>query len=356
MLSQGHYDSRCTDPNDYTSDAPGADDDGSGVAVMMELARVMSTREARSTMVFVTVAGEEQDLYGSNFLAQTYANASVNVAGMLNNDIVGSPTDHLGNTYPDTLRVFCQGLPTPPTGNSSIDLLQVGGENDSPARELGRYIVENAEGPSTGMTTIAMIYRLDRYLRSGDQLSFLTAGYNASVRFTEPRENYAHQHQNVRVIDGVQYGDLPQFVDYDYVAKVARVNLATMYSLQAAPATPANISVNTTALSNKSTFYWLPGDLSNSTAAAANVAGYEIVYRATSAPFWTHAIPVGSGDNVPVPVVDESSGMQTGTVEMRSATVDVSKDNVVFGIRAMGANGYRSPAGFAGLPAPVVEM
>ncbi|ERF68403.1 zinc metalloprotease [Endocarpon pusillum Z07020] len=322
----GHYDTRCTDPNDYNCLSPGADDDASGVAVSMELARIMATRNPRSTLVFAAVAGEEQNLYGSNFLAQTYKNASVNVAGMFTNDIIGSSTGPDGTEEPHTIRLFAQGLP--PAGVESAaraaSRLIVGGENDSPARELGRFIVETAQNAYTGMKNIALIYRLDRYLRGGDHLPFLRAGYLSSVRFTEPIEDYRHQHQNVRIdnVTGEQYGDLEEFLDYDFIARVGRVNLAAMWSLSEAPAAPANVSIDATALTNNSTFTWLPGN-------ETGVAGYEVVWRPSVSPYWTHAIPVGL---------------------VQRATVQVSKDDVVFGVRAVGTNGYKSPAVFAGFP------
>ncbi|KAF7503975.1 hypothetical protein GJ744_002949 [Endocarpon pusillum] len=322
----GHYDTRCSDPNDYNCPSPGADDDASGVAVSMELARIMATRNPRSTLVFAAVAGEEQNLYGSNFLAQTYKNASVNVAAMFTNDIIGSSTGPDGTEEPHTLRLFAQGLP--PAGVESAaraaSRLIVGGENDSPARELGRFIVETAQNAYTGMKNIALIYRLDRYMRGGDHLPFLRAGYLSSVRFTEPIEDYRHQHQNVRIdnVTGEQYGDLEEFLDYDFIARVGRVNLAAMWSLSEAPAAPANVSIDASALTNNSTFTWLPGN-------ETGVAGYEVVWRPSVSPYWTHAIPVGL---------------------VQSATVQVSKDDVVFGLRAVGTNGYKSPAAFAGFP------
>lgn len=322
----GHYDSRCSDPNDFSSLAPGADDDASGVAVSMELARIMATRYPKSTLVFAAVAGEEQNLYGSNFQAQIYRNASVNVAGMFTNDIIGSSTGSDGATDPYTIRLFAQGPPgaTIEGTTRAASRLSVGGENDSPARELGRFIVENAQNSYTGMETIALIYRLDRYLRGGDHLSFLRNGFLSSVRFTEPIEDYRHQHQDVRVDNatGEQYGDLEQFLDYDFIARVARVNLASMWSLSEAPATPANVSVDASTLTNNSTFSWLP---SNET----GLEGYEVVWRPTISPYWTHAIPVGL---------------------VQEATVELSKDNVVFGVRSVGSNGYKSPAAFAGFP------
>lgn len=322
----GHYDTRCSDPNDYTCLAPGADDDASGVAVSMELARVMATRTPKSTLVFAAVAGEEQNLYGSNFLAQSYKNASVNVAGMFTNDIIGSSTGPDGTKDPYTIRLFAQGPPAATVEGTAraASRLSVGGENDSPARELGRFIVENAQNAHTGMKTIALVYRLDRYLRGGDHLPFLRAGYLSSVRFTEPIEDYRHQHQDVRVDNMTrdQYGDLPQFLDYDFIARVGRVNLAALWSLGQAPATPANVTVDATALTNNSTFTWLPRN-------ETGLAGYEVVWRPTISPYWTHAIPLGL---------------------VHEATVRLSKDDVVFGVRAVGVDGHRSPATFAGFP------
>jgi len=310
----GHYDSRCTDVNDYTSDAPGADDDGSGVAIAMELARIVATRNPRSTMIFTTVAGEEQGLYGSNFQAFTYKNSSVDVQGMLDNDIVGASHGDPGKFDPYTIRLFAEGPPATESASTKAERLAIGAENDSPARELGRFATSVAANNATGMN-IAVIYRADRYLRGGDHESYLAAGYPA-VRFTEPNENFAHQHQNVRVIDGVQYGDLAEFVDYDFTARVGKVNLATMWSQAQAPGWVRNVSVNASVLSNDSLLYWLPNN-------ETGVAGYEVLWRPTDAPLWTHVLPVGNATNVTVPL---------------------SKDNVIFGVRAVGVNGYRSPA------------
>ena len=167
------------------------------------------------------------------------------------------------------------------------------------------------------MTRIALEYRLDRYLRSGDQRPFLEAGYPA-IRFTEPRENFAHQHQDIRTVNGIQYGDLTQFVDFDFVARVARTNLAAMYSMAQAPAIPSNVSINAAVLENVSRLQWLPVD-------EEGVAGYEVVYRPTAAPLWMYSYGVGEATNVTVPV---------------------SKDSNILGIRSVGTNGYRSPAAF----------
>lgn len=348
----GHYDSRNTDPLNYQDPAPGADDDASGVAISLELARIFTAAGAPkvpASLIFTTVAGEEQNLYGSNNLAFTLRNSTppINVEGMLNNDIVGSPNARNGYdtgnapsaSDPHTIRLFAQGLPPLTAENATIrnTRLSIGGENDSPTRNLARFIKEVAENTYTNMT-IAIINRLDRLLRGGDHTPFLNAGYPA-VRFTEPFEDYRHQHQNVRVaVDPdfpnagpVQYGDLPEFVDFEYTARVGRVNLAALYSLAVSPGMPRNVQVNTTALSNASTFLWDPPSDGE-----GNVAGYEIVWRATTAPQWQKVLDVGMGESV-------GGGK-------RRATVGVSKDNMVFGVRARSLEGRRGVAVF---PFPV---
>lgn len=307
----GHYDSRVTDVLNSTSRAPGADDDASGVAVSLELARVMARHRPQATIVFLAVAAEEQGLYGSNFLAQQYKAAGADVEGMLDNDIVGSSTADDGSRHPHDLRLFAQGISSSNTVQDQ-QLISVGGENDSPARELARFVTEVATPDVTGMT-IRVIYRLDRYLRGGDQLSFLEAGYPA-VRFTEPFENFAHQHQDVRVENGVQYGDLPRFCDFHYIARVARVNAATLWSLATAPGTPRDVVVDTTQLTNTTALRWTLDPAA---------AGYEVVWRPTTEFPWTHVIDVG---------------------HVGSVTIDLSKDDVVFGVRAVGRDGHRTPA------------
>ncbi len=192
----------------------------------------------------------------------------------------------------------------------------VGGENDSPARQLGRFAEDVASNDATGMR-IRVIYRRDRYLRGGDQISFLQQGYPAA-RFTEPNEDFAHQHQDVRVENGVQFGDLPEFCDFAFIAGVAPVNLATMWSLAQGPGTPKNVRVDTTQLTNDTTLTWPRG-------AEPDLAGYEVVWRETTEPHWSHVIDVG---------------------DVTSATINLSKDNVFFGVRAVDRDGHRSPVAF----------
>jgi len=312
----GHYDSRISDVMNFMDDAPGADDDGSGVAVSMELARVMANHTPAATIIFATVAGEEQGLYGSEFMAETMKNASMDVQGMLDNDIVGSPVGDDGTTDPNMIRMFAAGIPSTETFAQVTSRANIGGENDSPARELGRFVAEVAQNTITGME-VQTIYRPDRFLRGGDHLSFLKNGFPA-VRFTEPRENFAHQHQDTRVENGVQFGDLIEFVDFNFTARVAKVNGAALWTLANAPGTPKKVTLDTSQLSNNSTLRWTVDP---------NAASYEIVWRPSDQTFWTHAVSVG---------------------KVASATVAVSKDNVDFGVRAVGKNGLKSPAAFPG--------
>jgi hypothetical protein len=316
----GHYDSRATDVLDFTSDAPGADDDASGVATVMELVRVLATRHSEATIMLAAVAGEEQGLYGSDHMAQVLKDAGADVQAMFSNDIVGTGNAHDGTPNdPRTLRLFVEGVPTTETPAQAAIRQSVGGENDGPSRQLGRFARSVAENDATGMR-LRVVWRRDRYLRGSDHISFLLRGYPAA-RFTEPRENFAHEHQNVRVENGVQYGDLVEFCDFGYIARVARVNGAMLWSLAQAPSTPKGVLIETSALTNLSTLRWTLGT-------EPDLAGYEIVWRESTAPDWTHVIAVG---------------------KVATATVDLSKDNVQFGVRAVDTAGHRSPAA---APAP----
>jgi hypothetical protein len=312
----GHYDSRATDVMDATSDAPGADDDASGVAAVMEMARVMATRPTGATLVFAAVAGEEQGLYGATYMAQQFKAAGADVQAMFTNDIIGSSRADDGTRDPRTVRLFAEGVPTAETPGQATTRQSVGGENDSPSRQLARFVRDVAQNDATGMS-VRVVYRRDRYLRGGDHIPFLQQGYPAG-RFTEPNEDFAHQHQDVRVADGQQFGDLPEFCDFGYIARVARVNAAALWSLAQAPGTPRSVRVLTSALTNDTTLRWERGT-------EPDLAGYEVVWRETTAPEWTHVIRVG---------------------DVTTATVDLSKDNVFFGVRAVDRDGLRSPVAF----------
>ena len=234
---------------------------------------------------------------------------------MFSNDIVGTGDAHDG-TPPDprTVRLFVEGVPTAETAAQAAVRRSVGGENDGPSRQLGRFVRDVAENPQTGMR-VRVVWRRDRYLRGSDHISFLLRGYPAA-RFTEPRENFAHEHQDVRVENGVQYGDLVEFCDFGYVARVTRVNAAVLWSLAQAPSTPRGVVIDTTQLTNETTLRWQAGS-------EADLAGYEVLWRETTAPDWTHVIDVGQ--------------------RRRTVTVDLSKDNVFFGVRAVDRDGHRSP-------------
>jgi hypothetical protein len=316
----GHYDSRVTDVMNATADAPGADDDGSGVAAVLEMARVMADQHTEATLVFAAVAGEEQGLYGSAHMAQVMKADGVDVQGMFTNDIIGSSTADDGTRDPGTVRLFAEGVPTAETPAEASTRQSVGGENDSPARQLARFVESVGQNDATEMQ-VRTIYRRDRYLRGGDHISFLQQRFPAA-RFTEPAEDFAHQHQDTRVENGVQFGDLIEFCDFNYIARVARVNLASLWSLAQAPGTPKGAGIVTAQLTNDSTLRW---DASTS----ADLAGYEILIRETTSPEWTDVVAVGN---------------------VTSATVDLSKDNVFLGVRAVDTAGHRSPVAF---PVPV---
>ena len=318
----GHLDSRVTNVLNFTDDAPGADDDASGVAVVLELARLFATRQFPGTLVFATVAGEEQGLYGSTFMAQQMKAAGDDVQGMFSNDIVGASQGWDG-TKPDphTVRMFLEGIPTAATASQISFMQAVGGENDGGSRQLGRFVQEVAPFELTGMN-IRLIWRRDRYLRGTDSLSFQGQGYPAA-RITEPRENFNHEHQNTQVVNGVQLGDLIQYVDFNYVARVAKVNGAALWALATAPSTPKNLLIHVAppvnfAGINNTVLSWNANPESS-------LAGYEVVMRETTSPDWTSAVSVGN---------------------VTAVTLDITKDNVQFGLRAVDQAGHRSPVAF----------
>ena len=310
VLVTGHYDSRNSDNFNITDDAPGANDDGSGTAVSLECARVLSKLKFPGTVIFLTVAGEEQGLYGSHHFAKMAKDEGWDLEGVLNNDIVGG--DKSAEQDHAVVRVFSEGVPTTASEQDIRRIRALGGESDSGSRELARYIAEVGRTYAVGVKPM-LVFRQDRYLRGGDHFSFNQQGFSA-VRFTEYREDFHHQHQNIRTEEGIEYGDLPKFVDYDYVAHVARLNAATLASLAAAPAPPANVHLETKNLENDSTLTWdaSPGGLATE---------YEVLWRATTSPEWEHAQNVGNVTRI---------------------TIKLSKDNVIFAVRAVDHAGHRS--------------
>lgn len=317
----GHYDSMCSSPTDAKCDAPGANDDASGTAAVVEMARVMAKYKFDATIVFMAVAGEEQSLLGSTYFAEQAKLKNWNIDAMLTNDIVGNTLGGNGVRDRATIRVFSEGVPSNETAAEATTRRSVGGENDSASRQLARFIKETGER-YVPRTTVMLVWRRDRYGRGGDHIPFLERGYPA-VRFTEVNEDYRHQHQNVRTENGVKYGDLPEFVDFAYVADVARINAASLAALALAPSRPRNVNILTARLSNDTDLKW---DANKE----PDVAGYEIVWRETTASVWTDAKAVGN----------------VTTFTMKG----MSKDNFFFGVRAIDKEGNRS---FVTYPRPL---
>lgn len=319
-----HYDDRVTDVLNFTSDAPGADRDGSGVAAMLELARVFATHPAEGTMVFAAFGGEEQGLFGSSFMFRQMTAAGSDVQGFLNMDTIGSPLGDNGVYEPRTVRVFSEGVPTNATANQIALLQAVGGENDSVSRQLARYIQETGQSGFTGMN-VQLVDRRDGIAGGSDQISALEQGFPA-VRYAEPNYNYNHLAQDVRVVNGVQFGDLLQFVDFKYLARVTRVVGSTLAALANSPGTPKNVQQHAAPPagfvgSNSVRLTWNANP-------EPNLVGYEVVWRDTSDPSWTHEVRVGN---------------------VTSVTLNMNPDNSYFGVRAIDNQGHLSPVAFPAL-------
>ncbi len=318
----GHYDSRASEANDTESDAPGANDDGSGTAVCLAVARALMHERLESTVIIMPVAGEEQGLYGARMHAAKAAEMGKDVRGVLSCDIVGDPTGPSGKEARDRVRVFSEGVPTALLAEegramSAVRMIRsLSAESDSSSRQLARYMSEVADRHSLPVRPM-LVFRPDRFLRGGDHTAFNEAGFPA-VRLTEVYENYDHQHQDVRTEDGKQFGDLPEYVDPAYIADIARLNAVTTVHLASAPSIPGNARIIVADLTNDTTLRW-------EASPESDVAGYEIVYRETTSPVWDHSVDVGN------------------TTE---GTVDLSKDNWFFGVRAYDHDGYRSPVAF----------
>jgi len=332
VLVTGHYDSRNSNDLDARNPAPGANDDASGVAVSLECARALSKLHLPSIVVFVAVAGEEQGLYGSAHLAKLAKSEGWQLEAVLNNDIVG------GNTTPgdtlqlkDLVRVFSEGVPVAATPDQQRRIRALGQENDSPSRQLARAIADTARTyfpANSGAFIPVLIFRPDRYLRGGDHSSFNHEGF-AAVRFTEWREDFNHQHQNVVLPPAGSSdpsnpikGDLIQFVDFDYVAKVARLNAATLATLAASPGAPVKLAMETKNLDNDTTLTW------EAPQGAGPEVHYELLLRETSAPDWQRVQPVTT--EAPSP---------SGAFSIK---IPVSKDNFIFGLRSVDPAGHRS--------------
>ncbi len=312
----GHYDSRAGDEMDRVSDAPGANDDASGTAVVIELARVFSKLRLDATVVCMATIAEEQGLIGATLHAQDAADAMKDIRAVLSNDIVGDPSSPFGGRNDRHIRVFSEGVPRNLPDNGVARIQSLSSENDSDSRQIARYIAEVGAWHSLPVQAMIM-HRPDRFLRGGDHTPFNRLGYPA-VRFTVVEEVYERQHQDVRVEGGVQFGDLPEFVDEVYLAGVAKLNAAAIMHMANAPSAPGRARIITARLTPDTTIRWEPSP-------EPDTAGYEIVWRATNSPVWTGAVDVG-------PVTE--------------FTLQLSKDNHYFGVRAYDRDGYRSPVSF----------
>ena len=312
----GHYDSRASDPMNSEIDAPGANDDGSGTALVIELARVMSRHRFDSTIVFMPTAGEEQGLYGAALHARASRESGRDIRAVLSNDIVGDPSAAGGGRIADRVRVFSEPFPANPDADTVAGLRRLAATSDSPSRQLARYIDQVASAYRLEVRPM-LVFRVDRFLRGGDHTAFNREGYTG-VRFSEVSEIYERQHQDVRVEDGVQYGDLPEHVDDGYLAGVARINAAALAHLANAPSAPPDARIVVATLTADTTLRW-------STSPEGDVAGYEVVWRETTSPVWQHARDVG---------------------DVTEVTLALSKDNYFFGIRSYDRDGFRSPVSF----------
>ncbi|HVU95138.1 MAG TPA: M20/M25/M40 family metallo-hydrolase [Puia sp.] len=309
FLISGHLDSRRTDVMDGVNDAPGANDDGSGSAAVMECVRVMSRHSFPATIVFVTVSGEEQGLLGANYMAKKAKAANWNIEAVLNNDIMGSNNSNETNIINNTqVRVFSEGLPAYELDKQARNIRQLGLENDGKARQLARYVKEVGERYVDNLE-VMLIYRNDRFLRGGDHTPYVENGY-AAVRITEMNENYNHQHQDVRTEKGVVYGDLPEFMDFEYLRKNTAMNLANLANLAKSPSMPQEVKVEVRNLTNGTQLSW-------KAPAAGKPKGYYVLLRETTSPVWQRKFFVAGTE----------------------ANLPYSKDNYFFGVQAVSEGG-----------------
>ena len=319
VLVQGHYDSRVTDIMNATADAPGANDDASGTSVAIEAARVLSRHRFDATIVYAALAGEEQGLNGAQIFTRHAQANGWRIAGVLNNDIVGNTRGIGGQASNTAMRVFSPGIPVDAPDAELRRFLYSGGELDLPARQLARYVDRTADRYVPELD-VEVIYRLDRFGRGGDHTPFFQAGFPA-VRLTEMYEDYTRQHQDLRVENGIAYGDVPDAVDYVYTGKIAALNAAALASLAWAPAAPDSVTIRG-AVSANTTLRWKPVE-------AADLAGYRVYWRRATSPTWDYSRWVGN---------------------VTEATLEgVIIDNYFFGVAAVDRDGNESLAVF---PAP----
>lgn len=312
FVVQGHIDSRVTNVMNRESDAPGANDDGSGTAAVIELARVMSKSQFPATIIFAVVSGEEQGLLGAEHLSEKAVTEKWNLEALLNNDIMGSNHSNETNIVDNTrVRVFSEGLPAFQLADKAANIRQFGAENDGKARTVARYLKEVGERYVDDLEVV-LVYRNDRYLRGGDHTPFVNRGFGA-VRITEMNENYDHQHQDLRTDKGTEYGDYAKFMDFNYLRKNTAINAATLANLAKAPAMPQQVTIEVRNLTNSTALFWQAPK-------SGKVKGYYVLMRETYWPFWKQKF------------FTTKLGM----------TLPYSKDNYYFAVQAVGDDGNES--------------
>ncbi|HEY8690009.1 MAG TPA: M20/M25/M40 family metallo-hydrolase [Chitinophagaceae bacterium] len=312
FIISGHLDNMRTSVMDRINDAPGANDDGSGTAAVMECARIMSKHQFAATIIFVAVSGEEQGLLGSTYMSEKVKKENWNIEAILNNDIMGSNNSNETNIIDNTkVRVFSEGLPAYETEKNAVNIRALGLENDGKARQLARYVKEIGERYVDNLQVV-LVYRNDRFLRGGDHTPYVQRGF-AAVRITEMNENYTRQHQDVRIENGTQYGDLPEFVDYEYLRKNTGLNLSNLANLAKAPSMPDSVKMDVKRLTNSTYLYW-------QAPATGKVKGYYILMRETTSPVW-------------------QKKFFTTATEMR---LPYSKDNYFFAVQSVNETGNES--------------
>lgn len=320
FIISGHLDSRNKDVMDVDGIAPGANDDASGVAAVIEAARILAKSNFSATILFVAFAGEEEGLKGATYMADKAKADGLNIVAVLNNDIVGNSNSSETNISDNTkVRIFSESIPLAETEQEAQIRRAINAENDSKSRQLARYIKEIGERYVDQME-VKLIYRSDRFLRGGDQTPFMRNGFTAT-RMSEMNENFYHQHENVRIEDGIHYGDLPEFMDFEYLRKVTAINLSTLAALSNSPDVPQEVKIDVRGLSNKSMLMWTAPKI-------GKAVGYYVLMRETSSPVW------------------EKKFYTTET----SLTLPYSKDNYFFAVQSVSATGEES---LAVIPVPL---
>lgn len=312
FIISGHLDNMRSSPTERLGDAPGANDDASGCAAVIECARIMTKYNFPATIIFVTVSGEEQGLLGSAFMSEKAKKENWNIVAVLNNDIMGSNNSNETNIINNTkVRVFSEGIPAYETEKAAASIRNLGLENDGKSRQLARYVKETGERYVDNIEVV-LIYRNDRFLRGGDHTPFVQRGF-AAVRITEMNENYTRQHQDVRVENGIQYGDLEEYIDYEYLRKNTGVNLANLANLSKSPGMPDSVKMEVKRLTNSTLLYWQMPKI-------GKPKGYYVLVRETTSAFWQRKI-------------------FTTETEMR---LPYSKDNYFFAVQSVSETGNES--------------